>query len=67
MDESIYADYMSFDVVLKSKQSKIGYVTRKMIFPLTYTEEDVRLDLEKKQPDLLVADIFESEYVMQLK
>ncbi|WEG73596.1 hypothetical protein [Vagococcus intermedius] len=64
MNEQYFSDYMSFDIVFKSK---IGNITRKMIFPISYTEEDVRVELEKKQPELMIEDIFEAEYVLQLK
>lgn len=64
LDNDSFEDFLTFDVILKSN---IGTVTRKILFPIDYSEADVLRLLNQKYPELLVEEVFESDYVVHFK
>ncbi|WEG73610.1 hypothetical protein [Vagococcus intermedius] len=59
-----FEEFMTFDVMI---DSKLGYVSRKMLFPINYSEKDVLLELNKKYPELRVIEVIEDHYTLLLK
>lgn len=64
LEKNEFEDFLIFDVIL---QSSLGSISRKMLFPINYSEKNVWDELKEKYPELSVEEVCESDYVLHLK